>query len=63
LRAVKNGGAGRCGNKITDGCLREIATLKNLTYLDVDSTGITDAGLKQLRESLRNSVIRPQRYD
>ena len=33
---------------VTDAGLKELATLKNLTTLDLSNTGVTDAGLKEL---------------
>ena len=35
--------------KVTDGGLKAIAAFKNLTELHLEGTGITDAGLDQLK--------------
>ena len=37
-----------CRSPVTDAGLRELATLKNLTWLDLRDTRVADAGLKEL---------------
>ena len=37
--------------------MKELATLKNLTTLDLSDTKVTDAGLKELQQALPNCKI------
>ena len=43
--------------KVTDVGVKELATLKNLTSLDLSVTDVTDAGVKELQKALPKCKI------
>jgi Ran GTPase-activating protein (RanGAP) involved in mRNA processing and transport len=42
---------------VTDAGLKELASLKNLSKLDLSDTQVTDEGLKELQKALPNCRI------
>src|SRR5205807_9707683 len=46
--------------KVTDAGLKELADLKQLTWLDFTGTKVTNAGVKELQAALRQPSKNPQ---